>query len=63
MVRQKRSIQILSRHRKHPISEHTIEEKILWLHQSKRSLADSLLEGTSLSGKLSVKELLEMIAA
>ena len=47
----------------HLISEHTIEEKILRLHQSKRSLADSLLEGTSLSGKLSVKELLEMIAA
>ena len=47
----------------HLISEHTIEEKILRLHQSKRTLADSLLEGTSLSGKLSVKELLEMIAA
>lgn len=45
----------------HLISEHTIEEKILRLHQSKRSLADSLLDGTSLSGKLSVKELLEMI--
>ena len=46
----------------HLISEHTIEEKILRLHQTKRSLADSLLEGTNLSHKLSAKELLEMIS-
>ena len=46
----------------HLISEHTIEEKILRLHQTKRSLADSLLEGTDLSHKLSAKELLEMIS-
>lgn len=46
----------------HLISEHTIEEKILRLHQTKRSLADSLLEGTDFSHKLSAKELLEMIS-
>ena len=31
----------------HLIAEHTIEEKILRLHQTKQSLADSLLEGTT----------------
>ena len=45
----------------HLISEHTIEEKILRLHATKRSLADSLLEGSDLSGKLTAKELLEML--
>lgn len=46
----------------HLISEHTIEEKIVRLHQTKRDLADSLLEGTDLSHKLSAADLLEMIA-
>lgn len=45
----------------HLISQHTIEEKILRLHQTKRDLADSLLEGTNMSHKLSAKELLQMI--
>lgn len=46
----------------HLIAEHTIEEKILRLHQTKRTLADSLLEGTDTSHKLSTKELLEIIS-
>ena len=45
----------------HLISQHTIEEKILRLHDTKRNLADALLEGTSESHKLTSKELLEMI--
>lgn len=45
----------------HLISEHTIEEKILRLHESKQSLADSLLEGTDMSHKLTAKDLLELL--
>ena len=36
----------------------TIEEKILELHASKRDLAESLLQGTDRSGKLTTEELL-----
>ena len=43
------------------ITENTIEEKIVKLHEHKRDLADSLLEGTDSSGKLSADELLELI--
>ncbi len=45
----------------HLISQHTIEEKILRLHQTKRNLADAMLEGTSESHKLTSRELLAMI--
>lgn len=45
----------------HLIAEQTIEEKILRLHETKRSLADSLLEGTDMSHKLTAKDLLELI--
>jgi SNF2 family DNA or RNA helicase len=43
------------------ITRGTIEEQILELHQSKRDLADSLLEGTDGSSRLSAKELLAML--
>jgi superfamily II DNA or RNA helicase len=43
------------------VTEDTIEEKIVKLHADKRELADSLLEGTEVSGKLSADELLELI--
>ena len=43
------------------ITRGTIEEQILELHRSKRDLADSLLEGTDGSSRLSVKELLAML--
>ena len=46
----------------HLISEHTIEEKILRLHQTKRSLADSLLQGSDTSHKLTAQDLLDMIS-
>jgi SNF2 family DNA or RNA helicase len=43
------------------IAKHTIEEKIVRLHQEKRDLANSLLAGTELSRKISVEELLNLI--
>lgn len=43
------------------ITENTIEEKIIKLHEDKRDLADSLLEGTDASSKLSAADLLDLI--
>lgn len=45
----------------HLIAQHTIEEKILRLHRTKRDLADSLLEGANAGYKLTDKELLKML--
>ena len=45
----------------HFLSANTIEEKIRRLHESKRDLAENILEGTDLSSKLTGKELLEMV--
>lgn len=39
----------------------SIEEKIIALHTHKRDLADGLLEGTDMSGKISTRQLLELI--
>jgi len=44
------------------VAQNTIEEKIVDLHKQKRDLADSLLEGTDMSGKISTDELLRMIS-
>ena len=46
----------------HLISHHTIEEKILRLHESKRALSDSLLEGADKNYKLTAKDMLEMLS-
>ncbi|MEE3719460.1 DEAD/DEAH box helicase [Tumidithrix elongata RA019] len=43
------------------VAKDTIEEKILELHAQKRDLADSLLEGTDMSGKISTEALLQLI--
>lgn len=43
------------------IARHTIEEKIVALHKSKRDLADSLLDGADMSGKMTAEELLRLI--
>ncbi len=43
------------------VCKNTIEEKIVKLHQEKRDLADSLLEGTDTSGRLSTEELINLI--
>ena len=45
----------------HLISQHTIEEKIVRLHETKRNLADAMLQGTSQSHKLSAQDLLDML--
>jgi SNF2 family DNA or RNA helicase len=44
------------------VAKDTIEEKIVDLHQHKRDLADSLLEGAEMSGKMSTAELVRLIA-
>lgn len=43
------------------IAKGTIEEKIVALHEQKRALADDLLDGTDISGKMTVEELLALI--
>jgi SNF2 family DNA or RNA helicase len=43
------------------ISKNTIEEKIVKLHSQKRDLADNLLEGSEMSGKMSVEAMLQLI--
>ena len=43
------------------ITRGTIEDKILELHATKRDLADSLLEGTDTTGRLSAEELLALM--
>lgn len=43
------------------VAKNTIEEKIVKLHATKRDLADSLLEGTDQSSKLSTADLLELL--
>jgi SNF2 family DNA or RNA helicase len=44
------------------VAKNTIEEKIVDLHHQKRDLADSLLEGTDVSGKVSTDQLLQLIS-
>ncbi len=43
------------------VCKNTIEEKIVTLHQEKRTLADNLLEGTDMSARLSSEELISLI--
>lgn len=43
------------------VTANTIEEKIVRLHQEKRDLANSLLEGSDVSARISAAELLELI--
>ena len=43
------------------VAENTIEEKIIELHNTKRNLAESLLEGSDQSARLSIKELMGLI--
>ena len=43
------------------VMKNTIEEKIVDLHGAKRDLADSLLEGADISGKMSSEELLKLM--
>jgi len=43
------------------VTKNTIEEKILKLHGTKRDLANSLLDGSDISGRMSADELLNLI--
>ena len=43
------------------ITQHTIEEKIVALHQQKRDLADTLLAGNEIASKLSVEDMLNLL--
>ncbi|MDD1620491.1 MAG: DEAD/DEAH box helicase [Methylococcaceae bacterium] len=45
------------------VAKQTIEEKIVALHSHKRDLADSLLEGADISGKMSADDLLGLMKA
>lgn len=44
------------------VAKDTIEDKIVDLHHYKRDLADSLLEGAEISGKMSTEELLNLMS-
>ncbi|MGB5972461.1 MAG: DEAD/DEAH box helicase, partial [Nodosilinea sp.] len=44
------------------VAKNTIEEKIVDLHKQKRDLADGLLEGADMSGKVSTEQLLQLIS-
>ena len=44
------------------IAKDTIEEKILRLHATKKSLADALLEGSDVSSRLSRDEILGLLS-
>ena len=43
------------------VAENTIEQKIVKLHQHKRDLADSLLEGSDMSGSMNANQMLELM--
>ncbi len=43
------------------VAKNTIEEKIIALHKEKRDLADSLLTGSDMAGKMSADELLSLL--
>lgn len=45
------------------VMRNTIEEKIIALHEHKRNLANELLSGQSVSGKLSNEDLMDLISA
>lgn len=45
----------------HLVAKNTIEEKIRRLHRTKQDLADSLLEGSDIAGKLSIEDIMELV--
>ncbi len=46
----------------HLVSSHTIEEKILRLHETKRNLSDAVLSGMDTSHKITADELMEILS-
>ena len=43
------------------VAKDTIEDKIVDLHKHKRDLANSLLEGGEVSGKMSIEDMMALI--
>ncbi len=43
------------------VARNTIEDKIVQLHAHKRELADNLLEGSEMSGKMSMEEIISLL--
>ena len=43
------------------IAENTVEERIIELHKTKKSLADALMEGADMANKLSKDEILKLL--
>jgi SNF2 family DNA or RNA helicase len=43
------------------VARHTIEEGIVDLHQHKRDLADSLLDGSDMAARMSASDMLAML--
>jgi SNF2 family DNA or RNA helicase len=43
------------------VARNTMEDKIVQLHDHKRGLADDLLEGSDVSGKMSLDEMMSLI--
>lgn len=43
------------------VAQHTIEDKIVRLHATKRDMAESLLEGADQSARLSVADLIDLL--
>ena len=43
------------------IAANTIEEKIIALHQTKKNMADALLEGGDVSASMSREEMVELL--
>lgn len=44
------------------ISEHTIEEKVMRLHEQKKELAENILEGTDQTNKMTYEDMLDMVS-
>ncbi len=44
------------------VAQHTIEEKILRLHETKKELSDAILDGTDRSFSLTVDDVLDMVS-
>ncbi len=44
------------------VAKETIEDKIVRLHAHKRDLADNLLEGSDMSGRMSVDEMMDLLS-
>ncbi len=45
------------------VMKDTIEDKIIYMHKNKRDLANNLLEGQGIAGKMSEKDLLNLMSA